>query len=464
MGRLPRQCTRVELEQALRALGEQPQWQEKPNTGLQHRTKGRGGVVNIWTSTGTVTVQGADAAQLEEALIRTLDEISTSRPSAAAEVEKKAKAAAAPLVTTMPVEAAATAAVSSSSQAPAIAAAGASANSDLKRDIKTLLCGSSAAPSSSGNGGNSRCWHLYVDGSCAGNKNVREKAVPAGWGVAIFEASPGSKAPADTAISFLELHGPVVTNDESPLSLGAEMGSNNTGELSAIGEALLWLRDEAPGPSTDPAIIHYDSQYAAFIATGRYRAQKNLQLAETVSRLWREVGRPVGKRKLEVMHVKGHSGNRGNELADKLANRGAEGHCSLASRRWSSRDHSVPLRHISGEASASSSASAQLAASAASVHHGGPAAGRGSAAAAQPESSGRSAAPASLRTMPRRKRSSSELLGSARAAQPEPPGQENVRPVTLAAGDSAPPQKKLRREAILNASVGVAAVMPICLD
>ena len=57
--------------------------------------------------------------------------------------------------------------------------------------------------------------------------------------------------------AFAELYGPVITDASSTLSLGATLGSNNTGELSAIGEALLWLRDEAPPGA---AAIYYDSE------------------------------------------------------------------------------------------------------------------------------------------------------------------------------------------------------------
>eukprot|EP00969_Alexandrium_andersonii_P146779 6491212-Alexandrium_andersonii.AAC.1 len=43
-----------------------------------------------------------------------------------------------------------------------------------------------------------------------------------------------------------ELFGPVVLDPNSGLYLGAEVASNNTGELCGICEALLWLRDCEP--------------------------------------------------------------------------------------------------------------------------------------------------------------------------------------------------------------------------
>jgi ribonuclease HI len=58
----------------------------------------------------------------------------------------------------------------------------------------------------------------------------------AGWGLAVFSLSPSSKA-----LLLAELFGPVVTNSKSGYFLGANAQTNNTAELSAIGEALLWL-------------------------------------------------------------------------------------------------------------------------------------------------------------------------------------------------------------------------------
>ena len=44
----------------------------------------------------------------------------------------------------------------------------------------------------------------------------------------------------------MRLYGPVILDRKHFGYLGAEKGSNNSGEVSAICEALLWLRDFAP--------------------------------------------------------------------------------------------------------------------------------------------------------------------------------------------------------------------------
>jgi ribonuclease HI len=56
-------------------------------------------------------------------------------------------------------------------------------------------------------------------------------------------------APGDSSAGLVrlkpiaELFGPVVTDESDPLFMGADGHSNNTGELQAIAEALLWLKD-----------------------------------------------------------------------------------------------------------------------------------------------------------------------------------------------------------------------------
>eukprot|EP00969_Alexandrium_andersonii_P043701 1916246-Alexandrium_andersonii.AAC.1 len=73
-----------------------------------------------------------------------------------------------------------------------------------------------------------------------------------------------------------KLFGPVVLDSTSDKFLGAEVASNNTGELCGICEALLWLRDwESTGA---PAVICYDSVYAAKTTSGDINAHKNLRL------------------------------------------------------------------------------------------------------------------------------------------------------------------------------------------
>ena len=62
----------------------------------------------------------------------------------------------------------------------------------------------------------------------------------AGWGVVIF------KWPIEGFVPDYVLHGPVVTEEWENVWLGAREKTNNTGELTAIIELMIWLLEEAP--------------------------------------------------------------------------------------------------------------------------------------------------------------------------------------------------------------------------
>ena len=64
------------------------------------------------------------------------------------------------------------------------------------------------------------------------------------------------------------LQAPVVTEEWDHLWMGARDKTNNTAELTAIGETMWWLLNEAPDDGTTPVDIRFESQYAANMATG----------------------------------------------------------------------------------------------------------------------------------------------------------------------------------------------------
>ena len=72
---------------------------------------------------------------------------------------------------------------------------------------------------------------LYVDGSCDGNQNV-DAETPAGWGFVVILGDSGLGRGSGDVVT--ELHGPVVTSSSEPEFIGAEVGSNNTAELSGF--------------------------------------------------------------------------------------------------------------------------------------------------------------------------------------------------------------------------------------
>ena len=169
---------------------------------------------------------------------------------------------------------------------------------------------------------------LYTDGSCRDNNNNKVSTQPAGWGIAVVEGKVDENRKITREGRLIEsLYGPVITDLKSKYFLGTEKASNNTGELTAICEGLLWLKDHET--SNRPVAFYYDSKYAAKITTGEFRAKDNKHLAATARALLKTV---LEKRKVRFEHVEGHSNDRWNDKADELANIGAEGKQSLKGR------------------------------------------------------------------------------------------------------------------------------------
>ena len=170
-----------------------------------------------------------------------------------------------------------------------------------------------------------RSVHIYVDGSCSENRNVSSET-RAGWGLCVIvnDGGPGN----GKGHLLPELSGEVVTKEEAGGYLGAEVGSNNTAELSAIAHALRWILSES---EVDSATIRGDSNYALNIASGLWKAKANQALARRVSDLWDEVSGIVT---LVGEHVPAHRGHRWNERAAHLAFRAMQGDSPLPLQFW----------------------------------------------------------------------------------------------------------------------------------
>ena len=110
--------------------------------------------------------------------------------------------------------------------------------------------------------------------------------------------------------------GPVVVGEGGAGWRGAERATNNTGELTAVLEAIEW----AIGRGLREVVIRYDSEYAAHMTRGDWQARVNKLLIEQSRRALER----AGKAGCEVgwKHVKGHSGDRWNDRADVLADAG----------------------------------------------------------------------------------------------------------------------------------------------
>ena len=161
---------------------------------------------------------------------------------------------------------------------------------------------------------------IYTDGS-----GPEPPATTAGWGFAVV--SGGNGRDDDRATELHSRRGPVPTDQSDPSYLGATRGTNNTGELTAIAEALRYLLADQ---SSRPALIRYDSTYAANMAAGRWRAKSNKRLVASVRKLWTQAHEHLGGR-LWASHVDAHTDHRWNDRADELARHGKGG--ALHARR-----------------------------------------------------------------------------------------------------------------------------------
>ena len=117
--------------------------------------------------------------------------------------------------------------------------------------------------------------HVYTDGACTGNPGN------GGWGV------------------YIELN-----NESVKLSGSEESTTNNRMELKAVIEALKYVMQGIQEWIKNWKINNWK--------TSQKKPVKNKEL-------WQELDELVSNRTIEWQWVKGHSGDFGNEMADKLA-------------------------------------------------------------------------------------------------------------------------------------------------
>ena len=141
---------------------------------------------------------------------------------------------------------------------------------------------------------------FYTDGS--GSRGRCSAKTPAGWGW----CSPQGE-------TWEEAKGPVITSPDHTAFLGANVGSNNTGELSAIAEAVLYALEH----NYTSINIHTDSQWSIKVLTGKWRPKTHHNLINYIRGLLRQ---PTLK--VHLHWVRAHRGTEGNEKADQLANQG----------------------------------------------------------------------------------------------------------------------------------------------
>lgn len=121
-------------------------------------------------------------------------------------------------------------------------------------------------------------YEIHTDGSCLLNPG------PGGWGAVI--AGEGGAT--------------------SKLSGGERSTTNNRMEITAVIEALEAI------PNGASAVVHSDSEYVVKTMTKGWKRNANKDL-------WERLERAASARSVEFRWVRGHAGNKGNEMADRLA-------------------------------------------------------------------------------------------------------------------------------------------------
>jgi ribonuclease HI len=126
----------------------------------------------------------------------------------------------------------------------------------------------------------------YTDGACFGNPSG-----PGGWGAVVY--------PPDAGLSW-ELWGHLSST------------SNNRAEALAVLGALEWI------PSGSRITIRSDSQLSVRILLGQYKMKANPDI-------WELIRNARSDKRLSVTAewLRGHAGDPGNELADRLSKIGA---------------------------------------------------------------------------------------------------------------------------------------------
>ena len=115
--------------------------------------------------------------------------------------------------------------------------------------------------------------------------------------------------------------GTVVTEPGRKNYVGATKHSNNTGELTALIEAIRRCATRREGIARE--IIHSDSLYAINMASGKWtpRKRQNELIICALREEWRRLTKLRGG-EVTLKHVRSHVKIPGNELADWLAGRG----------------------------------------------------------------------------------------------------------------------------------------------
>ncbi len=136
---------------------------------------------------------------------------------------------------------------------------------------------------------------IYTDGACRGNPG------PGGWGILFINKG-----------------------NEKTLYGGETNTTNNRMELTAAINALSEVKEKSR------VALYTDSKYVMdginkWIPNWKKRDWRTAANKPVKNKdLWQKLDDQVNRHTIDWFWVKGHDGNRGNEIADKLANKGID--------------------------------------------------------------------------------------------------------------------------------------------
>ena len=150
---------------------------------------------------------------------------------------------------------------------------------------------------------------LFTDGS------KKKEITHAGWGMWGVTLNTSTGEPT----MIVEAKGPVPTCSDDPAFIGAERGTNMTGELTGIYKALKEVQENVE--KGGKVLLRFDCIPALMLACGLWKSKVSDALIQTINSTWSAV---TETHEIICMHAKGHTDIYGNKRADELADEGAK--------------------------------------------------------------------------------------------------------------------------------------------
>ena len=122
---------------------------------------------------------------------------------------------------------------------------------------------------------------------------------------------------------MIEACGPVQITKGEQFYIGATRATNNTAEMQGVIEALIWLNscvERGTLHADDDVLITVDSRHVKGLIDEKFTARENRVLATLLGHMWKVTKQRL---RLHIRWIRGHLGDVGNCIADRLADEGS---------------------------------------------------------------------------------------------------------------------------------------------